>query len=197
MNAQVHTLSLSRWHKVAERLSRVHADCVATARRIFNETRVPANLGETQRDLLRRQAQLAMSKLETAARVQDSIVRIRIALGEENAKRGIPERLARLDVLQRRHRLWTEILAAQDSMMVQIDTLGEVPKDYVADGERYDSRRPHLRVGMMDEGMQAELSARAEEARVSSYALGDEIADLNRGQLALELEPDVAHEAGL
>ena len=67
----------------------------------------------------------------------------------------------------------------------------------MADGASYDSKRPKIKVRML--GMQdlETLASQLDATRKAAYALSDEVSDLNKAKLSIELETDVASAAGL
>lgn len=78
---KTHTLTLSRWHKVAERLSRDYTETVFKAKQALTQTRVSAYVGKSQEEALREQASDWSARLERAFRLQDGIGDIRRVLG--------------------------------------------------------------------------------------------------------------------
>lgn len=192
-----YTASLSRWHKVAERLSREYTEAVFSSRNTLNQFKVSAYLGESQEQFLSDQATQSLAQLERAFSVQDCIVRIRQAVGQANVREGIADQLAELDKLNRRVKLLSELVEGQTNDLIGIEDLHKIPADYVADGERYDSKRPSIKVRIMSLEQLAVLTKQFERTRARSYGLADEISDLNRAKLTLELPTWVAELAGL
>ena len=111
-------LSLSRWHKVAERLARIYTELTQNARNSFNNTQINGYLGDSQVDRLRDESKAHFAKLYRAFRVQDALFTIRQAIGDANAKTGVARELAEYDALARRYKLLESILTAQSSEMV-------------------------------------------------------------------------------
>ena len=192
-----HTLTLSRWHKVAERLSREYTEAVYACRLTLNQTKVSAYLGETQERQLREQSTMGLERLNKAFVIQDSLAQIRQVLGDANVHHGISAKLAEFDKLNRRVKVLTEIMEGQTADMIGIDELHKIPADYVADGERYDSKRPLLNIRMLDANALGVVRTQFEQTRTQAYALADEIADLNRAKITLELPLEIAQMAGL
>ncbi|MFZ4534956.1 hypothetical protein [Propionivibrio sp.] len=191
-----HTLSLSRWHKVAERLSRSYTEITQAARNTFINTQVNGFLGEAQVARLRDEAALQMIRLHRAFTLQDALANIRQAVGEANAKTGVSKELANYDALSRRHKYLESILAAQSSEMVNFDEMPQLPKQLVSE-DRYDRSKGSVRVRMLDNEMVNSLRVEADELRIKVYALADRISDLNRERLSLDLSEDIAQAAGL
>ena len=194
---QTYTLTLTRWHKVAERLARDYGESVSESRTTLTHTTVSAYLGEEQEQFLQTQTQNALANLERAFRVQDAVAQIRQMVGDANVREGVSAKLANFDKLNRRVKTLSEVVESQSSDMVSVTQLRSIPKDYVTDGANYDSKRPKIKVRMLDMQMLERLSDQLINARKAAYALSDEVSDLNKAKLSIELETEVASAAGL
>ena len=194
---QTYTLTLTRWHKVAERLARDYGESISESRSTLSQTAISAYLGEEQEQFLQAQTQNALGNLERAFRIQDAVAHIRHLVGNANVHEGVAAKLAEFDKLNRRVKTLSEVVDSQSTDMVSITQLRSIPKDYVADGANYDSKRPKIKVRML--GMQdlEKLASQLDAARKAAYALSDEVSDLNKAKLSIELETDVASAAGL
>ena len=191
------TCTLTRWHKVAERLSREYTESVYAAKQTLSNTRVSSYLGVEQQEALHLAAQDAKERLERAFRVQDAVTEVRQALGDANVKNGVSTKLAELDKLNRRLKVLTELIESQNPSMISIDQLQSIPADYVADGNSYDSKRPQLHMRLLGKNDLMEIKRDFESIRARSYTLSDEIADLNRATLSLTVSDEVATLAGI
>jgi hypothetical protein len=194
---KTYSMTLSRWHKVAERLSREYTESAYKAKQVLTQTRVSAYVGAGQEQNLRDEASVSNVRLRRAFRLQDGIALIRSALGIENARTGVTAQLAEFDKLNRQQKVLTDIVEGQAAEMIGIDELKNIPGDYVSDGDNFDRRRPQLRVRMLGRGELLELQAELEAVRARAYALADEIAERNKATLMLELTEEVAQAAGL
>jgi hypothetical protein len=194
---QTFTLTLTRWHKVAERLARDYGESVSECRSTLSQTVVSAYLGEEQEQFLQTQTKSALDNLERAFRIQDAVAHIRHLMGDANVREGVSAKLAEFDKLNRRVKTLSEVVDSQSTDMVSVTQLRSIPKDYVADGANYDSKRPKIKVRML--GMQEleRLTDQLSNARKAAYALSDEVSDLNKARLSIELETEVASAAGL
>ena len=166
---KTHTLTLSRWHKVAERLSRDYTETVFKAKQALTQTRVSAYVGESQEVALREQASDWSARLERAFRLQDGIGDIRRILGDANAQHGITALLAEFDKLNRRQKVLTDLVEGQAPDMIAISELKHIPADYVADGDNYDRRRPQLRVRMLERAEVIRLPGSGSQASTPSW----------------------------
>ncbi len=191
------TLTLTRWHKVAERLSREYTESVYATKQTLNNTKVSSYLGAEQQEALHSAAQDATERLARAFRVQDAVAAVRQALGDANVKNGVSPKLAELDKLNRRLKVVTDLVEGQGPSMISIEQLENIPADYVADGNSYDSKRPLLHVRMLSKDDLTRLKADFESIRSQAYALSDEVADLNKATLTLTVSLEVAALAGI
>ena len=191
------TCTLTRWHKVAERLSREYTESVYAAKQTLSNTRVSSYLGVEQQEALHLAAQDAKERLERAFRVQDAVTEVRQALGDANVKNGVSTKLAELDKLNRRLKVLTELIESQNPSMISVDQLQSIPADYVADGNSYDSKRPQLHMRLLGKNDLMTIKRDFESIRARSYTLSDEIADMNRATLSLTVSDEVATLAGI
>ena len=106
-----YTLSLSRWHKVAERLARKHLELTQAAKNVFLNTQVSGYLGEGQVARLQSDGARALADIQKAFQVQDGVMAIRQAIGDANARVGVATLLAQHDAMSRRQKLLEAILA--------------------------------------------------------------------------------------
>lgn len=191
-----YTLSLSRWHKVAERLAKTYTELTTDAKTALTQTQVTGYFGEAQVARLREESKQARKNIRDAFAIQDSLVQLRKAIGDANARVGIAAELAEYDALCRRHKLLETLLKVPTVEMVELDDLPKLPKQIVMEN-RYDSNRGAVRVCMMDSEAFAELTAETTALSSKVYALADKISDMNRERLAVELPEEIARIAGL
>jgi hypothetical protein len=196
---KTYTLSLTRWHKVAERLTRAYTQLTEAAQTVLTGTKVTGYLGTTQVERLRGQAAEHLEGLRHAFRLQDALVGIRRAIGEANARTGVNAELAEHDALARRQRFLERLLAAQTPQMIALEELDKLPAPQLPPTQnRYFSEtEAALPVRTLDAPSEAALRAEVEELRTRAYALADHINDLNRERLTLELSEEAAQAAGL
>jgi len=191
-----YTLSISRWHKVAERLSRAYTQLTQNARNTFISTKVGGYLGEPQIARLRELAQSEVEHLFQAFEIQDSLIQLRQAIGDTNARTGVSTLLAEYDALLRRHKLLDTILNSQASNMVSLNELAMLPSQVMTDGF-YERSRSSVVVKVLDAETEARFSQEAETLLAKVYALADQISDLNRERLTFEVSDAIAKVAGL
>lgn len=191
-----YTLSLSRWHKVAERLAKTYTEMTTDAKNILTQTQVTGYFGEAQVSRLREQSRQALSSIKDAFLLQDSLVKLRQAIGKANAETGVAAELAEYDALCRRHKLLATLISVPAVEMVELDDLPQLPKQIVVKN-RYDSNCGAVRVCMLDAAASNDLAEEEKQLSSRVYALSDKINDMNRERLTLELPEAIARIAGL
>ena len=193
-----YTLTLSRWHKVAERLNagskereeRTLAALTGTAVSPWNKEGVEEKAAEVMEHA---KTDLGMIEAATAA-----VARIRSALALRNVELGISERLAEADAANRRARLYRELLDKQGMDMVKPADMRHVPVA-IADEPYSFGRRmgPAVTLAIADKALLDEVRAKLAREQARAHALLDEVADANREKLELELDRKLAEIAGL
>lgn len=196
--AMTYTLTLSRWHKVTERLNagskeretRALAALTGTAVSPWNKEGVEGKAAE-----LMEQAKTDLGVIEAATA---AVARIRSALALRNVELGISERLAEADAANRRARLYRELLDKQDMDMVKPVDMRHVPAA-IADEPYSFGRRtgPTITLAIADKTLLDELRAKLAREQARAHALLDEVADANREKLELELDMKLVEIAGL
>ena len=146
---------------------------------------------------MQNQKQSALANLDRAFRIQDAVAHIRHLVGDANVREGVSAKLAEFDKLNRRVKTLSEVVESQSTDMVSVTQLSSIPKDYVADGASYDSKRPKIKVRMLNMQELERLAYQLDKSRKAAYALSDEVSDLNKAKLSIELETEVASAAGL
>jgi hypothetical protein len=191
-----YTLSINRWHKVAERLSKAYTELSQSARNAYTNTQIAGFLGESQVERLRESAESEMQKLFRAFEIQDALSDLRRAIGEVNARNGVSLELAQYDALMRRHKLLEIILNAQTSDMVSLSEIAMLPNQIMGDG-LYERSRSKIKVKVLENEHETRLRKEAEALLAKAYALADRINDLNQERMTLELPEEMASVAGL
>jgi len=194
-----YSLTLSRWHKVAERLNagskeretRALTALTATTVSPWNKEGVEVKAVEIAE---RAKSDLAVIEAATAA-----VARIRTALALRNVELGISDRLAEADAVNRRARLYRDLLDKQGMDMVKPADMRHVPAAVATDETFGFGRRAGsvITLAIADKALLDELRAKFAREQARSHALLDEVADANREKLELELEKELSEIAGL
>ncbi len=195
-----YTLTLSRWHKVAERINTALKEREANVKTAFTATTIsPWNkdgVEEKAADIARRAAD-DLALVEAGAR---AVAAIRAALAIRNADLGISGRLAEVEGANRRAALYRTIIDGQKPDMVRPEGVRALPGELVGETESWGfARRSALAVTLQTADRVLVESLREKLSREQSYAtrLLDEVADLNREKVEIDVPQEVIGIAGL
>ena len=195
-----YTLTLSRWHKVAERMNAalkaretdVKAAFIATTISPWNKEGVE----EKAAGIARRAAEdLALIEAGTRA-----VARIRATLAKRNAELGVSAKLAEAESANRATALYKAIIDGQKVDMVRPESVKALPAALAGEADTFGfSRRTGAVVTLQIADSALIVSLREKHAREQARAtrLLDEIADLNREKLEIDVPKEVIGIAGL
>lgn len=192
------TLTLTRWHKVAERINaaaklredRSLAALTATTISPWNKE----GIEEKARDIAEQaKADIALVEAATAA-----VAGIRSALAGRNADLGISARLAEAEAANRRARLYRELIDKQRADMVRPEDLRHVPAMVGSDETLWPRRSGSaITLAIADKSLIDECRAKLAREQARAHALLDAIADANKERLELALADELLEIAGL
>jgi len=196
MTNRTYSCTLTRWHKVTERLTKEFSALTKAAKSGLAETTVTEYLGEAQETRLIDLRENCLKQIDSALAVQDAIVHIRQTLGAANESQGVSRALADYDKLVKRVNLFESLLSARSSEQVAIGELKAVKNP--GRSEKYlDRGQPKIAVAMLEGEPLEQLQAQFSEATTAMYVQADRLADLNKWVLEIALEPEIAKLAGL
>jgi hypothetical protein len=169
-----HTLTLTRWHKVAERINAALKEREARAVAAFTAAAISPWNKEGVEQKAAAIAARAKADLALVEQGSGAVAAIRAALALRNAEK-------------------------QTVDMVQPEHVRHVPAHAVAEGEPSWGRReaPRITLQVADAALLAELASKLAREQARTHALLDEIADLNREKLELDIAPELNEIAGL
>ncbi|RDH87036.1 MAG: hypothetical protein DIZ78_05960 [endosymbiont of Escarpia spicata] len=193
---KTYRLTLNRWHKVAERLSRRANDIAEEVRTGFNQTEVMGHLGEDQQARLSTEGERLAGLIPVLFDLQSTIAQIRKALGTANEATGISSSLAELDMLNKQLRLMESLINGQEAGLVGIDELPNLPVRVQEESGLF-ARPSTFRVRIMPDSALEAYRRKLEDIRTESFAVADKIAARNREALPISISENVARLAGL
>ena len=196
VNTKSYTHTLTRWHKVAERLTKEFNELSKSVKNGLTNTFVTEYLGEQQEKRLTQLRDNCLTQLDRALLIQDVVVAIRQALSAANERTGISRELAEYDKRVKRANLLASIVQAQVPELISISELKSVKNPACSDD--YSSRgKTRIALGLLEGELLFALQERTTAATAAMYSQADHIAELNKAQLTLELPMDIATIAGL
>jgi prefoldin subunit 5 len=192
-------LTLTRWHKVAERLlkemTRLDGVCQsklagaqfsASARATASAEAVPALAREVE------------GLMEQHDILNDTLELIRTSLGDANVSEGVARKLGTVDRLNRRMKLRLALIAVEAGKLYTFDDFQGMDVSGFTDG----TPRPRgstdiVKVKVLPNARVIELEAEVEAIRRQINAISDDTSDLNRATLSLSIPVLAAKVAGL
>lgn len=192
------TLTLTRWHKVAERINaalkmreeRSLGSLTATTISPWNKEGIEDKASDIAAQA---RSDIALMEVGTAA-----VASIRGALAGRNAELGISARLADTEAANRRARFYREVVDKQRADMVRPEDVRHVPALVGADEPLWPRRSGSvITLAIADKALIEELRAKLAREQARAHALLDVIADANREKLELELPDELVEIAGL
>lgn len=190
-------LTLSRAHKLTERLKARASECFAQAREQASVVSMQSAPTAQQLDRLRRCGSRSVTLIAQAERYLAEYGKLRAAIGRENERRGISSQLAQIDV---KRRLVSELRAL--GWFTASD--GTVPLDEVSSLPRFNQEQsggavpqyaqPPVAVRVVSDADLAAISERLSGLRSEIIFLEDTLAELNAGRMNVELPDDIAAE---
>lgn len=193
-------LTLTRWHKVAERINAALKEREANVKAAFTSTTISSwnreGIEEKAAEIVHRAA-ADLALVEIGAR---AVAAIRSALALKNAQLGISEKLAEAEASKRRAALYKALLDGQRADMVRPEGVRSLPAELIGAAEpfgfgRHASRNITLQTA--DRPFVEMLRAKLASEQRRATRLLDEVADLNRDRLEIELPQEVLGLAGL
>jgi hypothetical protein len=195
-----HLLTLSRWHKVAERINAALKEREANVKTAFTATTISPWNKEGVEEKAVEIARRAAEDLELIEAGSRTVASIRAALALRNAELGIAGRLAEVEAANRRSALYKAVIDGQNADMVRAQNVRTLPGELIGESDSWGMhRRTALAVTLQTadrELLEALREKLAREQARSTRAL-DEIADLNREKLEIEVPQEVVGIAGL
>jgi hypothetical protein len=189
-----YTLTLSRWHKVAERINAALKERETEVKAAFTATTIsPWNkegVEEKAAEIARRAAD-ALELIEAGAR---AVAQIRAALSIRNAELGVSAKLSQAESANRAAALYKAIIEGQKVDMVRPDSVRALPAVVAGEADTFGfTRRTAAVVTLQIANAELIGSLREKFAREQARAtrLLDEIADLNREKLEIDLPQEV------
>jgi hypothetical protein len=195
-----YTLTLTRWHKVAERINAALKERETAVKTAFTATAIsPWNkdgVEEKAAEIARRGAD-DLALIEVGAR---AVAHIRTALAIRNAELGVSAKLAEAESANRAAALYKAIIEGQKTDMVLPESVRALPAGLASEVDAFGFGRRTAAVITLQIASAALVgSLREKLAREQARAtrLLDEIADLNREKLEIDVAQEVIGIAGL
>lgn len=195
-----YTLTLSRWHKVAERINTAIKERESNVKKAFTATTVSAwnkeGIEEKAATIARRAAD-DLALIETGTR---AVAQIRAALAIRNAELGIAARLAEAEAANRGVALYKSVIEGQDADMVRPESVRGLPVALAGDSDLIGFGRRATSIVTLetaDASLVDLLRRKLAREQARATRLLDEVADLNREKVEIDVPQEILEIAGL
>ena len=192
-----YSLTLSRWHKIVERMNAALKEREARIKTAFIDTTISSWNKEGIEDKAAEIARRAAGDLLLAEAGSQVIASIRATLALRNAELGIAGRLAQVEAMNRRSGLYKAVIEGQKADMVRPEAVRSLPE--LAAQSDWLSRRSALAVTLQiaDRELLETLRTKLAQEQGQAMRILDEIADLNRETVEIDMPQEVLEIAGL
>lgn len=191
----VYTFSLSRAHAVVGRLSKLAEAKRDEAQNTLSGVTLNNAPTDEQAAAFATRGLRALEALNEAIEGIRVVGRIRQLLAEANAKHGVSQLLSEIEAKKHEARLLTQISAIDLLTMVPIASAGTVLKERAADSSVLG--RSSVRVSLVPINALDDFRQKKTLLNANISALTDQVADLNKNTISVELPEKLAEEAGL
>ena len=195
-----YTLTLSRWHKVAERISTALKERETDVKVAFTATTISAWNREGVEEKAAEIARRAVDDLALIEAGMRAVAAIRAALAIRNAALGVSGKLAEAEAANRAAAIYKAIIDGQKVDMVRPESVKALPAALAGDADVFGfGRRTAAVVTLQIANAAVVESLREKLVREEARAtrLLDEIADLNREKIEIDVPREVVGIAGL
>lgn len=191
---QKYNLTLTRWHKVIERIrdeiKREEAAIAAGISKLnFDRTSKPVSAVEIVNKVHTEQ----LSSIQNLQMYLQAVAKIRTELAKANAKFGINERLNKIESSNKLLAIYESVLKHENDASMRAEDFDALP----AQEKTAYSLRERETVNAHSKEQILAIKESVEAGRRAAHKLSDEIADINRSLLPIDLDDRVAAIAAI
>lgn len=191
-----YTLTLSRWHHVADRIRQISESKHREAQHHLGGVSLLHPMAEAQLKSLQARGKRALGLLQEAREALSCVGAIRIALAQANADKGITRLLAEAEAKRRESKMLEAYEAIDLATKVPLAEANKALEKATPSKDAYGRTSPIQASLVSPEALDfISDERRLLEAQVA--ALQDQVAELNRATLMVELPVKLAKDVGL
>ena len=194
--SQTFTVTLSRAHKIADRMGSRTGELRAEAEKLGDVVTL-SGYTESQITRLKENGERAVASIAELTRMAAAQAAVRGAIGCANANAGVNEVLATIEANKK-------ILAGIDAVLKSQDANARGGLVRLTEIETFKSltagdtfSRGHLQVSVFSGAQIDAFAAQKKQVERDNFALSDKLADLNGATVQLTLDSDIAELVGL
>ncbi len=186
-------LSLSRLHKVAERLKTIANEALTSAHKLSQNVHLSGVGGASQVERLQSQARDAFEASARAEKYLRECARVRTIIGQHNEQRGINALMAQQDVVNK-------LIAHKKALLDQAKAVGSIAPSELLEYKsvstvetRYGSNAG-VSVNVLGAASAVRLEEELSALQREAFALSDKMAELNSARVSVAFEPQIAKD---
>ena len=194
------SFTLTRWHKIVERLNGAIGELSQTAKKRLAENSFDVKTRSIYTE--EKVSKMAKEGLEALTKAQEllkDVTLIRQNLAEENVRSGVSSRLSEIDTLQREASLIRSMVTGVEDKLSLKDFLTLDPQDFNQNNASSLIRGNASAFGVtvISEHETETLKQRLASIKKRISNLSDEVADANRGKISIDLSKEAIEAADL
>jgi hypothetical protein len=201
MTTQTVSYTLTRWHKVVERLNAAITEAVETANKRLTQTTFNVQTkhaySQATADAARQEG---LNALQLADTLLADVARIRAAVGEANVTHRITQKLSEMDVATRQMNLFKPFLNASEGK-INYETFAAIEGTSVASNSRNSlyggSDQNQFGIAVLNAADVVHIKGKVAHYKRLAARLSDEVADANRTKVGIELSQAALEAASL
>lgn len=185
-----HSVTLSRVHKIIERLQALAIERFEEAHRLSSPVSVRALQTDAQRERVRSRRSEVMELFAQGRQMLEKAAELREVVARENSARGISKLLAQQDLCNKLIQRYGYLMSGYSSANMQLEDLADISLDTLGSSDERLTVAVNVFSAQDVKAIDAELTA----LRTRVFALSDAIAELNACRVSIELPDELASQ---
>ena len=194
MTQKSFTLTLTRWHHVAGRIAALAKSKLAEAEETLGHTKTENTLTEKQVKALEGRGSQALELLHGGLAAMEVVGQIRKALAQANGKHGVAAMLAEAEEKRARARALERFAEIDLLSTTHVSEVNDVLNSRGGDNS---IMYRGVRVAVVDIDSLDFVRQTRRDLEAQASAISDQVAELNRQTMTLDLDDALAKEVGL
>jgi len=190
------TLTLTRWHHVASRIKALSKTYMDEARQGFDGNVVDSVLSQEQIEALKKRGLRAQSLLEKGLAAIATVGKIRAELARANGNHEVSAMLAEAEDKRAQARALEHFSNIDLLTMPAVDKINDILERQDESKSRYTIGRG-VRVSLVPADALDFVSERRRELEAQAAAISDQVSEINRKTLTIEIDSELAKSVGL
>lgn len=188
--------TMTRWHKIAARINAAVAEAVEAANKKLTQvkcsTTTKAAYTEESIGVMRT---AGLGELALADKLLTDLSKIKSVIGQKNVEIGVTQKLSEADVATRQMNLYKNFLSANDEKIsfAAFQVAGSTDASKSIYGHDSNSHG----IAVLSEKDLAEIKGKMDMYKKMASKLSDEVADLNRTKVVIEISDEAMAAASL